>query len=374
MIGVATCTPNGSTVKCTCPVTHFGTGIGASGCSLCSGSNRNCDQGLSALTCEIDINTNIGNCGACGTVCSSNNILSLSCAGGVCNGACQVGFADCNNNKQTDGCETPTTSDPNRCGSCSPCVLPNAVAGCASSTCTIASCNAGFASCNGLAADGCETPTTSDPNRCGSCSPCVLPNAVAGCASSTCTIASCNAGFADCNGLAADGCETSGACLLTGIVWTVSMSTVPISLVPCANGAGTTCTRANAISSCTNVGMRLLSHASDSGSGIFSLGATVSCQWSVGYYRLSSGATLGDCLIGMSNVLWSDCCGTGGWHGNTLTVPTTANTQFGYIHPTNSGYQAGFSNVFGTNWGCQSPTSAPSLRSGCTRYLVACTP
>jgi hypothetical protein len=64
-------------------------------------------------------------------------MATRTCAGGACNGTCSAGFADCNNNKQVDGCEIHTQTDPNHCGACSgagtvcsgvPCV--NGVCGC----------------------------------------------------------------------------------------------------------------------------------------------------------------------------------------------------------------------------------------------------
>jgi hypothetical protein len=45
-------------------------------------------------------------------------MATRTCAGSVCNGACAAGFADCNNNKLTDGCETNINTDPKHCGSC----------------------------------------------------------------------------------------------------------------------------------------------------------------------------------------------------------------------------------------------------------------
>jgi hypothetical protein len=36
----------------------------------------------------------------------------------MCNGVCNAGFADCNGNRQLDGCEVDTRTDPNNCGSC----------------------------------------------------------------------------------------------------------------------------------------------------------------------------------------------------------------------------------------------------------------
>jgi hypothetical protein len=48
------------------------------------------------------------------------------------------------------------------------CNLPNAAPACVNGACAIASCNSGFGDCNGQAADGCEAPLNAIPN-CGAC-------------------------------------------------------------------------------------------------------------------------------------------------------------------------------------------------------------
>ncbi len=118
--------------------------------------------------------TNIGsdpnNCGDCSVVCSSNNMASRTCGGGNCNGACIVGFADCNGSKQTDGCETNLNTSVSNCGSCgTACAIPNGTPKCQSGSCQILACNAPYADCNGLVADGCEVNRSSDVNNCGGC-------------------------------------------------------------------------------------------------------------------------------------------------------------------------------------------------------------
>ena len=44
--------------------------------------------------------------------------ITAACAGGQCTGACNAGFADCNNDKRTDGCETSLSADVQNCGGC----------------------------------------------------------------------------------------------------------------------------------------------------------------------------------------------------------------------------------------------------------------
>jgi hypothetical protein len=79
------------------------------------------------------------------------------------------GFANCNNNP-LDGCEINVSTDPSNCGGCGLiCNLPHATSGCANGNCTILACTSGWANCNGIAEDGCEVDVTSDLNNCGAC-------------------------------------------------------------------------------------------------------------------------------------------------------------------------------------------------------------
>jgi len=59
--------------------------------------------------CEVNTKTNISHCGSCLTPCSMNHIDS-TCDNGVCSGTCDHGWADCNNNIQSDGCECAIAS------------------------------------------------------------------------------------------------------------------------------------------------------------------------------------------------------------------------------------------------------------------------
>ncbi|MEO6712349.1 MAG: protoporphyrinogen oxidase, partial [Mycobacteriales bacterium] len=97
------------------------------------------------------------------------------------------------------------------CGACGVgCTLPAAATtSCTTGTCKVTTCNPGAGNCNGSDADGCETNTTTSLSHCGGCGvPCSAPNGTPSCSGSTCSISSCNAGFGNCNGSVADGCET----------------------------------------------------------------------------------------------------------------------------------------------------------------------
>ncbi|MEO7330917.1 MAG: MopE-related protein, partial [Minicystis sp.] len=119
---------------------------------------------------------------------------------------CAAGTADCDGNAQ-NACEADLAS-PQSCGFCgNVCVVPNAAPACNAGVCAIGACNMGFADCNGLAADGCETLLTTSAN-CGACGvTCAPAHGQGSCAGGTCTLTACNAGFADCDGNPKNGCE-----------------------------------------------------------------------------------------------------------------------------------------------------------------------
>ncbi|HEY8431592.1 MAG TPA: hypothetical protein VIL20_24600, partial [Sandaracinaceae bacterium] len=97
------------------------------------------------------------------------------------------------------------------CGACfHTCSTHHATPACMGGTCTIASCEDGFGDCDGDAANGCEADFASSIFHCGGCGrPCELANAEAACSSGTCAVAACAPGFGDCNDDASDGCEAA---------------------------------------------------------------------------------------------------------------------------------------------------------------------
>ncbi|PZR06388.1 MAG: hypothetical protein DI536_30425 [Archangium gephyra] len=217
-----------------CTVANGTPGCSGSACTVasCSGTYRNCNNQVSD-GCEVNTADTVAHCGACGAVCAPANAVP-ACTSSTCGiAACLPGWVNLNGSV-ADGCEyscTPSgpevcdtldndcdgavdegfalATDINNCGACGTVCSPaNAVPACAASTCNIAACTAGFANCNGAYGDGCEVNLTNNVSNCGSCgNACNLANASPACVSSTCAVGSCNAGFANCNGLAADGCE-----------------------------------------------------------------------------------------------------------------------------------------------------------------------
>ena len=173
----------------------------------CNQGYSDCNGNLKSDGCETDILSSAYNCGGCGVGCSANHISAI-CSGGVCSGTCLAGYADCNSNKQGDGCETyiySTTS----CGACGvACSSNHITASCPSGICAGA-CQTGWADCNtDKQADGCEADIYTDVNRCGGCNNvCSTNHVAASCSGGVCN-GPCEAGWADCNfSKLADGCE-----------------------------------------------------------------------------------------------------------------------------------------------------------------------
>jgi hypothetical protein len=165
--------------------------------------------------CEVaTLGSDIKNCGACGTVCSANNVTA-TCTAGVCDGMCNAGFADCDMNLQSDGCEVATQgSDIKNCGACGTVCSANHVtaATCSGGACT-SPCAAGFDNCNGnLQSDGCETNVSSNNSDCGTCG-----NVCAG--GTSCSGGSCVGCLA--GGKAPPPACTSGTDATYGSPWTV---------------------------------------------------------------------------------------------------------------------------------------------------------
>src|SRR5207244_495983 len=146
-------------------------------------------------------NTNVANCATCGHACVLANATAACTAGACTIASCSAGYTNCDG-APANGCEVHTAVDTANCGTCGhACSTVNGTASCTAGACAIA-CRSGFGDCNNDASDGCETNLNTNVANCATCGhACVLANATPACTAGACTIASCNAGYTDCNGL-----------------------------------------------------------------------------------------------------------------------------------------------------------------------------
>ncbi|MEZ4250653.1 MAG: putative metal-binding motif-containing protein [Polyangiales bacterium] len=157
--GDALCVAPGANARCT-----------AAGCVIdaCTGGLLDCDRDPST-GCEVDPSADSAHCGACDVSCGPYAHASGMCVAGACDFDCDAGYADCDLSSAND-CESELLTSPIDCGACgNRCpAAANATPACAAGSCTI-ECMPGFEDCNGMAADGCESVPLSDPANCGTC-------------------------------------------------------------------------------------------------------------------------------------------------------------------------------------------------------------
>ena len=227
---------------------------GACGTTCAAGTT--CSAGVCVVSCSasltqcsgtcVNLQTDNANCGNCGLACAPGQV----CSRGTCATSCATTLATC---PSSAGAYCANTAvDPANCGACGHgCTLPNtAITGCTVGSCSVVRCATGFGDCDADPANGCESGTTDSVTNCGACGrACVLPHATATCAASACAIGTCAPGFADCDGVAANGCEVNtqadnGNCGTCG-------TSCPAGQVCSGGTCGTTC--AAPLAACTGV-------------------------------------------------------------------------------------------------------------------------
>jgi hypothetical protein len=387
-VALSTDTDNCGACGTACPL---GQACVAGACTLdCPNGNLKCVKDGGAGVC-VNSKTDNQNCGGCGSVCKAGEI----CYGGGCSGTCgdaKSGETVCNADAGSPYCANLQTDNQN-CGTCG-----NICSGgqlCESGMCQ-GTCTSDQTLCGGDSGSPYCADLMSDNANCGNCgASCggTLQSCVGGACTNQCTTGQLkcgDGGSAYCIDAQTDnhncgGCGTTcptnkpvcsgGSCTTVtggGTVYFTNGTIGDVTYVPCGNGTNTNCTETVAQTSCTNIGLKLVSHASNGTASVVSLGATVSCEWDISYFTNTDSAVAGQCLVGVSNAIWTSCCGVTEWHGNIVTVPATLNQQFGYVYTTDSGYQSMLSNVSGTTWGCQTNATNVPARSGCSTYYVAC--
>ena len=190
----------------------------------CADGFADCDQ-VAGNGCEASIYTDLNNCLGCGNLCAPAHATPGCSQKGCAIAMCDANWVDCDQ-MAGNGCEVNTTADAANCGMCgNACpAVANGAPGCSASTCGVGSCKQGFADCDQMAGNGCETNLLGDPANCGGCARAcpATPNTTPGCNAGKCQIGACSKGYADCDGQAANGCEcntaagfacVAGACL-----------------------------------------------------------------------------------------------------------------------------------------------------------------
>jgi len=191
-----------------CPPGNVCTGnVCVTGCNAtqpCPAGRTCCGNGC------VDTASNTAHCGACDRACNVPG-ASASCVAGACAvAACTAGLGDCDATPG-NGCETDTRTAVAHCGRCgNACpTRANAAATCAAGACGF-TCNAGFADCDLDATNGCEVDLATSAAHCGMCgNACMAAGGRAACVMGACAVGSCDPGRGDCDLNATNGCETS---------------------------------------------------------------------------------------------------------------------------------------------------------------------
>lgn len=131
-----------------------------------------------------------------------------ACLGSGCAAPCAAGYADCDGIAD-DGCETALDAR-TACGACGvECTNNHGITACAAHAGADALCQptciAGYADCDLNPNNGCETSVNDDSLNCGGCGKaCSANGGTPLCVAGQCGVSSCNAGFGD--------CTNSGSC------------------------------------------------------------------------------------------------------------------------------------------------------------------
>ncbi len=198
-------------------------------CGVVTCENDWDDCAPEAEGCETDITSNRLHCSGCNLACeppladwATYHIRYLHCIESECVTECNLGYLDCD--PQEIGCETFPSMDPEHCGSCeNDCgeLSWSHVEDytCQQGMCRLVSCEEGYENCDENEETGCETDvyghpqvgSEADPAHCGGCDQaCNLTHTLEHrCVEGECEVETCEEGWADCNGRAFDGCETS---------------------------------------------------------------------------------------------------------------------------------------------------------------------
>ena len=193
-----------------CSLAHASAACSGGSCVVlnCTAPFADCD-GDPSNGCETNTSTDAGNCKGCGLACVGVNGTS-TCVASACQISCDANYADCDGDP-SNGCEKKVDGDALNCGACGKvCDAGNGTPNCVLGKCGVSDCPAGFGDCDGDPKNGCEVNLTKDAGNCKVCgSKCEVANNTPACVASACTVGTCDATHADCDGKASNGCETN---------------------------------------------------------------------------------------------------------------------------------------------------------------------
>lgn len=204
----------GACVVCTaaCSTNHVPTPTcsGTTCDGACEPGWADCDSDKKTNGCEQNISTDPTHCGGCNNHCAPDHVVAIACAGGKCTGDCELNYRDCDNDKLSNGCEANILTSADACGGCqNRCSERNiAVRTCSEGICT-GECKADYRDCDGnKLINGCEVHLTDDPMHCGACSTvCSSSHITPACTDGKCN-GVCEQGYLSCSGnKQGDGCE-----------------------------------------------------------------------------------------------------------------------------------------------------------------------
>lgn len=137
-----------------------------------------------------------------------------------------------------DGVDNDCNGTIDEPGSESSCALPHATAhACVGGMCVPDTCDSGWDNCDGIAANGCEIDLMTDVSNCTACGVvCSFPHATAVC-DGMCALGSCDPGYLDCDADASNGCEIDSTADRQNCGSCGNVCTLPNALSACDGGS-----------------------------------------------------------------------------------------------------------------------------------------